>query len=103
MCLAVPGKIAEITDAPDDPVGGRVAAVDFQGSRVEVSLAMTPEAEPGDWVLVHAGFAITLLDEDEARETWEYLDAGGLGVMPEELKAPGQPGGAGERTDAERG
>jgi hydrogenase expression/formation protein HypC len=54
--------------------------VDFQGSRVDVSLAMTPEAAAGDWVLVHAGFALTVLDEAEARRTWEVLAAAGVVV-----------------------
>ena len=73
MCLAVPGKIIELTETDGDPVTGRIAIVDMQGSRIEASLAMTPEAEIGDWVLVHAGFALAVLDEDEARETWEAL------------------------------
>jgi len=42
----------------------------------------------GDWVLVHAGFALTVIDEAEARETWEYLDMAGLGQMPAELRTP---------------
>ena len=73
MCLAVPGKIMDVTETGDDPVMGRVATVDMQGSRLEASLAMTPEAGEGDWVLVHAGFALTVLDEAEALETWETL------------------------------
>ena len=88
MCLAVPGKIVEILEDPGDAGAGPVAAVDFQGSRVDVSLAMAPEAAVGQWVLVHAGFAIALLDEDEARETWEYLQASGAGEMPEQLRTP---------------
>lgn len=72
MCLAVPGKIVEI-HSTDAPASGRVGVVEFHGSRVEASLAMTPEATEGDWVLVHAGFAIAQLDEDEARETFESL------------------------------
>jgi hydrogenase expression/formation protein HypC len=52
--------------------------VDFQGSRAEVSLALVPEASAGDWVLVHAGFAISVLNEAEARETWQYLEEAGL-------------------------
>lgn len=69
------------------PAVGPVAAVDFQGSRVDVSLAMAPEASVGQWVLVHAGFAIALLDEDDARKTWEYLQESGVGEMPEQLQA----------------
>ena len=93
MCLAVPGKIVEITEGGDgsdaSPAGGLgpVAVVDFQGNRVDVSLATVPQAQAGQWVLVHAGFAIAVLDEAEARETWEYLQAGGLGEMPDELQA----------------
>ena len=74
MCLAVPGKIVTVSRTGDDPVLGSVATVDFQGSRLDVSLAMTPEADVGDWVLVHAGFAMTVLDEADAMETWEYLN-----------------------------
>lgn len=81
MCLAVPGKIVELRSQRDDPAGSQ-AIVDFQGSRVETSLAMTPQARPGDWVLVHAGFAIAVLDEREARETFESL-ALALGESPE--------------------
>jgi hydrogenase expression/formation protein HypC len=73
MCLAVPGKITEITKT--DEGSGPLAVVDMQGNRVEASLVLTPEAAVGDWVLLHAGFAIQVLDEQDARETWEYLQA----------------------------
>jgi hydrogenase expression/formation protein HypC len=73
MCLAVPGKIIKVTGSGDDPLNGRVATVDMQGSRVEAVLSMTPDADVGDWVLVHAGFALTVVDEAEAKETWEAL------------------------------
>jgi hydrogenase expression/formation protein HypC len=89
MCLAVPGRIVEILDDGGGAGVGPVATVDFQGSQVDVSLAMAPEAGVGQWVLVHAGFAIAVLDEDEARGTWEYLQAGVAGEMPEQLKAGG--------------
>jgi hydrogenase expression/formation protein HypC len=89
MCLAVPGKIVAITTDEADPIGGHLATVDFQGSRLDVSCAMTPEARVGDWVLVHAGFVITLIDEEDARETWEYLSLQGAGEIPEELRAAG--------------
>jgi hydrogenase expression/formation protein HypC len=93
MCLAVPGRITAISTEQADPVTGRLGTVDFQGNRVEASLAMVPQARVGDWVLVHAGFAITLLEEAEARETWEYLDSLGLAGVPEELRAGAAPGG----------
>jgi hydrogenase expression/formation protein HypC len=71
MCLAIPGKIIDVQSA-DDPTR-RTGTVEFQGSRIEASLAMTPEADVGDWVLIHAGFAITQLAEDEARETFASI------------------------------
>lgn len=78
MCLAVPGKIIQLRESEPAPVTGTIATVDFQGSRLDVSLAFTPEAGLGDWVLVHAGFAINVLDENEALQTWEYLREAGL-------------------------
>jgi len=90
MCLAVPGRIVEILAGGGGASAvGPLATVDFQGSRVDVSLALSPEAAIGQWVLVHAGFAIAVLDEDEARQTWEYLRAGGIGEMPEQLQTGG--------------
>ena len=65
MCLAVPGQIISIRDD--------TAQVDFQGNRRTISLLLTPETSPGDWVLVHAGFAISRLNEADARRTWRYL------------------------------
>ena len=73
MCLAVPGKIIAIHQVSQDDPGGATGTVDFQGSRIDVSLIMTPEAQAGDWVLVHAGFALNTLDEKDAQETWDYL------------------------------
>lgn len=70
MCLAVPGKVVEIEG--DDPAFLR-GRVDFSGVRREVSFAFTPEAQPGDYVLVHAGFALTVVDEEEALATLEEL------------------------------
>ena len=70
MCLAVPGKILSI-DA-SDPLT-RMARVDFGGVARQVSLACVPEAVVGQYALVHAGFAITVIDEDEAAETLDYL------------------------------
>lgn len=82
MCLAVPGRLLEVrTSQAATPVG----TVDFQGTRLEIGLAFTPEAKVGDWVLVHAGFALHVLDEAEALETWSYLKAAGVAEMPSEL------------------
>lgn len=74
MCLAVPGKVVEVRDRGAQKTG----TVDFQGSTVEINLTLLPEVGPGDWVLVHAGLAITQLDEKEALETWNYLKEAGL-------------------------
>ena len=74
MCLAVPGKIIAIHEAKENDATGVSGTVDFQGSQLDVSLIMTPEAKVGDWVLVHAGFALNTLDEADAKETWEYLN-----------------------------
>ena len=70
MCLAVPGRIISLDQEKGTFPQG---VVDFQGSRVQVSLALVPEAAPGDWVLVHAGFAIGQVDADEAAKTLEML------------------------------
>lgn len=72
MCLAVPGKIVEI--AGDDPPEFRRGKVDFAGVRKEVCLAYTPEAKVGDYVLVHVGFALNVVDEEEAGRIFETLD-----------------------------
>jgi hydrogenase expression/formation protein HypC len=71
MCLAVPGKILEIREDPDPTL--RMAQVDFGGIRKEASLAFTPEASVGDYVLVHVGFALNVVDEAEAHKVFEYL------------------------------
>jgi len=71
MCLAVPGKIVSVEG--DDP-DFRSARVDFGGIRKQVSLACTPEAESGDYVLVHAGFALQVLDEQEAQRSLASIE-----------------------------
>jgi len=85
MCLAVPGKLLEIVAPNEAAPTSAVGTVDFQGTRVEVGLAFTPEAKVGDWVLVHAGFALSVLDEAEALETWSYLKAAGVAELPPEV------------------
>ncbi|MFP4381324.1 MAG: HypC/HybG/HupF family hydrogenase formation chaperone [Candidatus Sumerlaeia bacterium] len=91
MCLAVPGKIEAIKKAEADNVMGNIGVVDFQGNKVEVSLQLAPDAVEGDWVLVHAGFALEQLDEAEARELWDYLQtAEVVDEIPEELKESSQ-------------
>jgi len=70
MCLAIPGKIASISG--EDPLL-RTGKVDFGGILKEVSLAYVPEAQLGDYVIVHVGFALTRVDEAEAHQVFEYL------------------------------
>ncbi len=65
MCLAVPGKILEIYQADEMTM----AKVDFGGVTRQVCLVALPEAKVGDYTIVHAGFALSLLDEEEAQET----------------------------------
>ena len=88
MCLAVPGQILEFVDEPN-----RLAKVDVAGVRrtINVGLLDTDGAgpEPGDWVLIHVGFAISKVDEEEARATRELLEGMGADYEREleELKA----------------
>lgn len=70
MCLAVPGKIESIDAA--DPIF-RCGKVNFGGILKRINLAYVPEAKIGDYVLVHVGFAISTIDEQEAQETLGYL------------------------------
>ncbi|MGD0309264.1 MAG: HypC/HybG/HupF family hydrogenase formation chaperone [Acidobacteriota bacterium] len=70
MCLAVPGKILSVEG--DDPLL-RCGRVDFNGAVKQVNLAYVPEAKVGDYVLVHVGFAINTIDEEEANKVFQYL------------------------------
>ena len=75
MCLGVPGKILNILpiDNPDETLS-RPAKVSFGGIVKDINLAYVPEAKPDDYVIVHAGFAISIIDEKEANEVFHYLD-----------------------------
>ena len=86
MCLAVPGKIISI----EGEDLARTARVSFGGIVRQASLAYVPEAQLGDYAIVHVGMAISLLDEDEALRTFEYLKQ--IGEL-EELEASESPGG----------
>ena len=97
MCLGIPGKIVEVRDTEFL----RLGTVDFEGVTREVCLAYVPEAAVGDYVIVHVGFAISRLDEEEARHTLRILrELGGveeeLGRVEEELG--GGPGSRAEGT-----
>lgn len=70
MCLGVPGKVIEIQN---NSVGMTMGKVDFGGIVKEICLAYVPEVTVGDYVIAHAGFAISTLDEKEAREVFETL------------------------------
>lgn len=94
MCLAVPAKVVERkADA---------AIVELGGNRLNVSMVLTPDAIVGEWVLVHAGFAISTIGETEALDTWKYLRAcyeGDLSALEDEaggrvLQASGSNGDA---------
>jgi len=87
MCLAIPGRVESID--PADP-NLRMARVRFGGIIKQVSLAYTPEAKVGDYVIVHVGFAISRLDEKEAEQVFEY--ARQIGEL-EQLRDPAAAGG----------
>jgi hydrogenase expression/formation protein HypC len=82
MCLAVPGKLLDVQGTDPLERSGRVS---FGGIIKEVSLACAPEAQPGDFVLVHVGVAIGVVDAREAEETFRYLQVMGEleGIEPE--------------------
>ena len=71
MCLAVPGEVLSVSEAGPLMKLGRVK---FGGIVKEVNLSYVPEAKPGDYVIVHVGFAISRLDEAEARHVFSYLE-----------------------------
>jgi hydrogenase expression/formation protein HypC len=74
MCLSVPGKLLERTD-----VGGvLVGKVQFGGIVREVCLDLLPEARVGKYLLVHVGYAISLVDEEESRKSYEYMELAGM-------------------------
>lgn len=71
MCLAVPGMLVSVIDDPEPAL--RRGKVDFGGVKKEISLAFTPEASVGNYVLVHVGYALSVVDEEEAKKIFEYL------------------------------
>ena len=84
MCLAVPGKILSIIEGSASEELTRTGTVSFGGISKEASLAFVPEAQVGDYVLVHAGFAISIVDETEAQQTLEYFrEMGDLAELQE--------------------
>ncbi len=86
MCLAIPGKLIAITSQLDETF--RVGKVSFDGVIKEVSLTLVPQARVGDYIMVHVGAAISVVDEAEARKTFEVLKQ--LGEL-NELQPPDFP------------
>lgn len=87
MCLGVPGKVVDIRE---DPLGLRMGRVSFGGIVKEVCLAYTPEVLPGEYVIVHVGFAISTVDEEEAGKVFAILrDMGDLAEL--DVAQPGDP------------
>jgi hydrogenase expression/formation protein HypC len=82
MCLGIPGEVIEIlADRPD------LAKVDVSGVKRMINIGLVAEEEigPGDWVLIHVGFALSKIDEEEAREAMEFLE--GIGKAYEDEMA----------------
>lgn len=71
MCLAIPGKVIEITNGEDSLL--RSGKISFGGAVKSINLSFIPEANEGDYVLVHAGFALSVIDEEEAQRTLDLL------------------------------
>lgn len=79
MCLAIPGKIVSIT--PSDEEMMTIGKVNFGGIHKNVNLSMVPEVKIDDYVLVHVGLAISIVDEEEAKKTLKFLE--GMGELDE--------------------
>lgn len=75
MCLAIPGKILQIEDQPESVF--HIGKVSFSGVTKKINLSLVPEAKVGDHVLVHVGVAVSVVDEEEARKTLEFLQGTG--------------------------
>jgi len=75
MCLAIPGKILSIANTEEGVM--RTAKVLFGGISKETNIELVPEAKEGDYVLVHVGVALTIVDEEEAQKTLKFLEGSG--------------------------
>jgi hydrogenase expression/formation protein HypC len=87
MCLGVPGKVIELEE---NPLGLAMGKVSFGGIAKEICLAYVPETQVGDYVIVHAGFALSVIDEEEAMEVFEMLKQMEKLAELEELEVPHQ-------------
>jgi hydrogenase expression/formation protein HypC len=83
MCLAIPGKVAGI----EEKDGNRIGRVQFGGITRQACLDFVPEAKDGDYVMVHVGFAISVVDKDEAERTYALLES--MGLLADELASKG--------------
>ena len=79
MCLGIPGKVVEVYDLD----GARMGKVDFDGIVKEICLSFVPEAEVGDYTIVHVGFGITKVDEESAHDTLALMKE--MGILESEL------------------
>ena len=99
MCLGIPGKVLEVVEAAGDDAM-RMGKVEFGGISKDICLAYLPEVEVGDYVLVHVGFAISKIDEQEANEIFSYIEQiGELSDMSDPFDAPQTPGDDRQRDD----
>jgi len=83
MCLAIPGKVAAIEERD----GIRTGRIQFGGITRQACLDFVPEAQEGDYVMVHVGFAISVVDKAEAERTYALLES--MGILAEELAPDG--------------
>ncbi len=83
MCLAIPGKVAGI----EEKDGIRIGRVQFAGITRQACLDFVPEAKEGDYVMVHVGFAISVVDKEEAERTYALLES--MGLLADELGLDG--------------
>lgn len=97
MCLGVPGKVVEIREER----GTTMATVDFGGVTKDCCLAYVPDAKVGDYTVIHAGFAITMLDEASALQTLKLFEE--IGLLEEELGVPDEISIVDRRTRSELG
>ena len=87
MCLAIPGRVAHI----DEHEGMRTGRIQFGGIIRQACLDFVPEAKEGDYVMVHVGFAISVVDKEEAERTYALLES--MGMLAEELAPDPPPAG----------
>ena len=87
MCLAIPGKVIEILEEQSIKMG----KIDYAGTTKEACLAYVPEVEVGQYVIVHAGFALNVIDEEEAKKTFELWDEMTAKAAEEGLDVFGMP------------